>query len=159
LQWIVDAASNYPSAAAGVAAASAALAEDSMLPELALSLAPATSAGATARAAVRDGFGDALDRDDMADLQLVVSELVTNAFVHGRGTIQLNLRHSARELTGSVSDDGNGFRYMLRGFGGDDPHGRGLALVDALVARWGIRGGSTHVWFAMQVDAVRRPRR
>ena len=51
-----------------------------MPPELTLSLAPTTSAGATARAAVRDGFGDTLDRDDMADLQLVVSELVTNAF-------------------------------------------------------------------------------
>lgn len=130
-----------------------------MLTELALPLAPATSASATARAAVRDCFVDALDRDDMADLQFVVSELVTNAFVHGRGAIQLSLRLSAREVTGSVSDDGNGFRYTPHGFGGDDPHGRGLALVDALIARWGTRRGSTHVWFAMQLDAVRRPRR
>jgi anti-sigma regulatory factor (Ser/Thr protein kinase) len=127
--------------------------------ELALPLARAPSASAIARAAVRDRFADALDRDHMADLQLVVSELVGNAFLHGRGTIRLTLTHSDGEITGSVTDNGNGFRYTLRGFAGDDPHGRGLAIVDALVTRWGIRRGSTHVWFAMRVDAGSRPRR
>jgi anti-sigma regulatory factor (Ser/Thr protein kinase) len=127
--------------------------------ELALPLPRAPSASALARAAVRDCFADALDRDEMADLELVVSELVGNAFLHGRGTIRLNLRHSDGELTGSVTDRGNGFHYTLRGFAGDDSHGRGLAVVDALVTRWGIRRGSTRVWFAMQVDAGSQPSR
>jgi anti-sigma regulatory factor (Ser/Thr protein kinase) len=130
-----------------------------VLTELALPLARAPSAGAVARAAVRDRFVDALDRDDMSDLQLVVSELVANAFRHGRGAIDVHVRHSGREVSGSVTDDGDGFRYALRGSTGGDPHGRGLALVDALVTRWGITRGSTHVWFAMQLDAVARPRR
>jgi hypothetical protein len=47
----------------------------------------------------------------------------------------------------------------LRGFTGGDPHGRGLAVVDALVTRWGIRRGSTHLWFAMQLDAGVQSRR
>ena len=130
-----------------------------MLTELALTLSPAPTVGATARAAVRDCFIDVLDRDGMSDLELVVSELVTNAFLHGRGTIRLNLRHTGGELTGSVSDSGNGFDYAPRGFGGDDPHGRGLAVVNALVTSWGIRRGSTHVWFAMQLEGQPARRR
>jgi anti-sigma regulatory factor (Ser/Thr protein kinase) len=93
----------------------------------------------------------------MSDLELAVSELVNNAFLHGRGPIRLDIEHSGGEVMGSVSDSGNGFEYELRGFGGDDPHGRGLALVDALVTRWGIRRGSTHVWFVMQLGGVDAP--
>lgn len=126
--------------------------------ELALSLAPAASASAAARAGVRDRFADALDRGRTADLQLVVSELVANAFLHGRGTIQLGPSHRGGEVSGAVSDNGDGFRYTPRGFAGDAPDGRGLALVDALVTRWGIRRGSAHVWFAMQLDTGSRPR-
>ena len=85
----------------------------------------------------------------MADLELVVSELVTNAFDHGHGTIQLVLAHDGDDLHGSVTDDGPGFAYESRTVGDHERRGRGLAIVDALVTRWGIRDGSAHVWFHM----------
>ena len=83
----------------------------------------------------------------MADLELVVSELVTNAFDHGRGTIHLDLAHDGDELHGSVTDDGHGFNYETRTVGDHERRGRGLSIVDALVTRWGITEGSTRVWF------------
>jgi hypothetical protein len=33
------------------------------------------------------------------------------------------------------------------------PRGRGLAIVDALVTHWGIRPGSTQVWFDITLNA------
>ena len=81
----------------------------------------------------------------MADLELVVSELVTNAFDHGRGTIHLDLTHDGDELHGSVTDDGHGFAYETRKVGDRELRGRGLSIVDALVTRWGITEGSTRV--------------
>jgi anti-sigma regulatory factor (Ser/Thr protein kinase) len=120
--------------------------------ELALPLSPAPSAIPAARAAVRESFAGVLGRAVISDLELVVSELVTNGVEHGRGTVRLNMRHVGGEITGSVCDGGSGFVYTPRSLGHDDgPRGRGLPLVDALVTRWGIRRGSSHVWFAIQL--------
>jgi len=120
-----------------------------MLIELSLSLSPVPAASGVARSGVRDRFAGALGRNTMADLELVVSELVTNAFDHGRGTIHLQLDHDGDELQGSVSDDGEGFAYKKRRVGDDEFRGRGLSIVEALVTRWGIDEGSTRVWFLM----------
>ena len=46
-----------------------------------------------------------------------------------------------------------GFDYTLRGLSGNERRGRGLAIVDALVTHWGIRRGSTQVWFVMRLAA------
>jgi len=120
-----------------------------VLTELSLSLPRVPSASRVARSGVRDRFADALGRNTMADLELVVSELVTNAFDHGRGTIRLDLAHDGDELHGSVIDDGPGFAYETRKVGDHERRGRGLSIVDALVTRWGITEGSAHVWFLM----------
>ena len=85
--------------------------------ELSISLSPEPTAGATARVALRERFGDLLRRATFADLELVVSELVTNAVEHGNGTIRVELTHTDRELRGFVSDRGSGFAYELREFG------------------------------------------
>ena len=115
--------------------------------ELSLSLSPVPSACQVARAAVRDRFTDALSRDAIADLELVVSELVANAVQHGRGTIRLDVEHDGHDLHGFVTDGGDGFDYEPPSADTDEPRGRGLTIVDALVTRWGIRDGRTHVWF------------
>jgi len=120
-----------------------------VLTELSLSLSPEPRASRLARSGVRDRFAGALGRNTMADLELVVSELVTNAFDHGRGTIHLELAHDGDELHGSVTDDGHGFAYETRTVGDNELRGRGLSIVDALVTRWGINEGSTRVWFHM----------
>ena len=121
---------------------------DPLMPtELSLTLSPVPSAGALARAAVRERFAGGLRRSTFADLELVVSELVTNAVEHGRGDIRIEVTHTDREVRGFVSDRGSGFAYELRDFADTRDRGRGLAIVDALVTHWGIRHGSTQVWF------------
>jgi anti-sigma regulatory factor (Ser/Thr protein kinase) len=117
------------------------------LSELSLSLPPVPAAARVARAAVRDRFGGVLGRDTMADLELVVSELVTNAFDHGRGSIELVVHHDGDELRGSVTDEGHGFAHQPRVVADDEHRGRGLSIVDSLVTSWGIVEGSTRVWF------------
>jgi anti-sigma regulatory factor (Ser/Thr protein kinase) len=114
---------------------------------LSLSLARVPSACQIARAAVRDRFTDAMSRDAIADLELVVSELVANAVEHGCGAIRLDVEHDGHDLHGFVTDGGDGFDYEPRSADTDEPRGRGLPVVDALVTRWGIRDGRTHVWF------------
>jgi anti-sigma regulatory factor (Ser/Thr protein kinase) len=115
--------------------------------EFSLSLPPVPSACQVARAAVRDRFTDALSREAIADLELVVSELVSNAVEHGRGTVRLDVDHDGQRLHGFVTDGGDGFDYARPSADADQPRGRGLTIVDALVTRWGIRNGRTHVWF------------
>jgi anti-sigma regulatory factor (Ser/Thr protein kinase) len=115
--------------------------------ELSLSLTPLPSSCQAARAAVRDRFTDALSRQAIADLELVVSELVSNAVEHGCGTIRLDVEHDGHDLHGFVTDGGDGFDYEPPSADADEPRGRGLTIVDALATRWGIRAGRTHVWF------------
>ena len=122
-----------------------------------LSLPPVPTAGRVARAAVRDHFTDVLDRNIVADLELVISELVANSVEHGRGTIQLSVEHSLAAIHGSVTDDGNGFDYTPPDLTSHALRGRGLAIVDALVTRWGIRHGSTQVWFDITLIGSRAP--
>jgi anti-sigma regulatory factor (Ser/Thr protein kinase) len=117
--------------------------------ELTLSLPPVPSASQVARVAVRDRFAGVLGRHTLADLELVISELVTNAVDHGRGTIRLAIHNDGDGLDGSVTDDGDGFAYAARAVGDHELRGRGLPIVDALVTRWGIGEGSTRVWFHM----------
>jgi anti-sigma regulatory factor (Ser/Thr protein kinase) len=75
--------------------------------------------------------------------QLLVSELVSNAVVHGRGKIELTVDVGRGRF--EVRDEGGG-RPKMR----DDPGptgGWGLRLVDQLALRWGLREGHTCVWF------------
>ena len=83
------------------------------------------------------------------DLRLVVSELVTNAIVHGRGpTIEVRLSAEGAVVSGEVVDDGDGFSVRPA------PGGRGLAIVGELTQSWGVERGSTHVWFALDGAAA-----
>ena len=65
----------------------------------------------------------------------------------GPGTIGLDVDYDGYDLHGFVTDGGDGFDYQPSSADTDEPRGRGLPIVDALVTRWGIRDGRTHVWF------------
>lgn len=68
------------------------------------------------------------------DAQIVVSELVTNAVRHGGGCISLDLQlHDGTITVGAA--DGSSVVPCRRA--GDDDGGRGLAIIEALVRRWG----------------------
>ena len=92
-----------------------------------------------------------------ARLRLVVSELVTNAVRHGDGAIELRLWRDGTTVRGEVVDEGGGFEHEVRSEGWQDVGGRGLGIVERLTRRWGIREGTTHVWFELDPGGTGAP--
>ncbi|MEW2618941.1 ATP-binding protein [Streptomyces sp. NPDC048106] len=86
------------------------------------------------------------------DVALVVSELMTNALLHGslRGRfIRLRLLATTATLRAEVSDPRGERRPSLRTAIDDDQFGRGLLLVEALTDDWGVApraGAGKTVW-------------
>lgn len=120
--------------------------------ELSVRLPRAASAAAVARRAVDGHLAGALPGRRVAELKLVVSELVTNAFLHGRGDITLRLQLDGSIVRSEIVDQGGGFEREVRERGPDDVGGRGLVIVEALASRWGIHEGTTHVWLEIDLD-------
>ncbi|HEU4974224.1 MAG TPA: ATP-binding protein [Baekduia sp.] len=107
-----------------------------------------TSAPANARRAV-ERFGAVLEPSVVPDVKLLVSELITNSVKYGReGCVQLILRSERpTHVHVEVVDQGVGFVPTARARPKTEPGGWGLHLVESLTERWGVREGSTHVWF------------
>jgi anti-sigma regulatory factor (Ser/Thr protein kinase) len=90
--------------------------------------------------------------DTRATVELIISELVTNAVVHGdagRGEpLSVTLRRNGDCVAGKVCSKGTDFEWS-----GDAkdllvPGGLGLRLVDAISSDWGIeQNGCSCVWF------------
>lgn len=79
------------------------------------------------------------------DCRVVVTELIGNAVRHARplsdGTVEVNVTRTAGDLDIAVSDGGAATSPQA---GPSDPmatSGRGLALVEALSARWWVESG------------------
>jgi anti-sigma regulatory factor (Ser/Thr protein kinase) len=72
------------------------------------------------------------------DIVLVVSELVTNAVVHGESARQLRLRRTATRVIVEVFDNGRRMPHP-RVAEPDAESGRGLHLVAKIADRWGAR--------------------
>jgi anti-sigma regulatory factor (Ser/Thr protein kinase) len=113
------------------------------------------TAPAAARDAVEVALAGRLGREGIAELRLLVSELVTNAVRHGldrRGAVELTLRLVGRCLRVEVADGGGGFTPPTGEHDPEDPGGWGLVVVDELVDRWGVEAaGGTRVWFERNV--------
>jgi anti-sigma regulatory factor (Ser/Thr protein kinase) len=110
------------------------------------------AASFVARESVREHLADAVPAATLADVTLAVSELVTNAVLHGSGQIELRIEADQRRVKGEVIDEGGGFERQIRADGGiDDVAGRGLLIVGALAEHWGVHEGTTHVWFEIAV--------
>jgi anti-sigma regulatory factor (Ser/Thr protein kinase) len=106
------------------------------------------SAPASARRAV-ERFGTSLDPAVVPDVKLLVSELISNSVKYGGdGQVQLILRSDdPHHVHVEVVDQGVGFVPAARARPKTEPGGWGLHMVEALTERWGVREGSTHVWF------------
>jgi len=86
--------------------------------------------------------------------KLLVSELVSNAVLHGSGAIEISVIERDYSDDGAglvrieVRNDGHGTPTMRHAHR-DDLSGRGLRLIDELSHRWGshARDGHTVVWF------------
>jgi anti-sigma regulatory factor (Ser/Thr protein kinase) len=102
------------------------------------------SAPRQARALIRDHVPD-LPAERLDTAVLLISELVTNAIIHGAGRIVMTIERSGSVTRFAVCDEGAGTPRLR-----DDPGpegGWGLRLVEQLAARWGIRHRGTGVWF------------
>lgn len=74
---------------------------------------------------------------------VVVSELVTNAVVHGGGMIRVVVLPTASGARVEVTDRGAGMPalapFLPRADGAVQVGGWGLRIVEALSSRWGVR--------------------
>jgi anti-sigma regulatory factor (Ser/Thr protein kinase) len=111
----------------------------------------------SARAHLREQLAGRLSDDDLDDVLVLASEIVTNAVRHGgadrRETIVVHLAIAADCLRIEVCDHGPGFDpppvLRQRAEGG----GSGLILVERLSARWGVSGDDgTCVWFERSLE-------
>jgi anti-sigma regulatory factor (Ser/Thr protein kinase) len=86
--------------------------------------------------------------DTIDIIELLTSEVVTNAIVHTGSSPQIELVVSDRQIRVSVEDDSDAMPHLHPG-GAAAVTGRGLAMVDELAAVWGsspVPGGKI-VWF------------
>lgn len=104
-----------------------------------------------ARAFLRDCCAEYRIDDELCDdAVLLGSELVTNAVLHGRSEVRVDVLRNGRRLHVSVHDENSRHPARVR----DDPDaldGRGLALVASLAASWGVDDDPTGkaVWFEL----------
>ncbi|MDP9301582.1 MAG: ATP-binding protein [Actinomycetota bacterium] len=109
------------------------------------------SIGEGRAAAVRD-LSPRLNQRTLQDVELLVSELVTNALRHGEpradGTIALRLEVVDEKVRVVVEDGGNHFRWERVSLDEERVGGYGLQLVDRLATSWGLsEDGTKAVWF------------
>ncbi len=113
-------------------------------------LPPEPSAAGRARAWVADRLGAWDVAGDVDDLRLVVSELVSNAVLYAKTTIDvvLSIGEGVVELTVCDRSPGTA-RPQAKPADDGATGGRGLVLVQALSDDWGVteRMDGKHVWF------------
>ena len=97
-----------------------------------------------ARALLRE-HAEGLDSERLDTAVLLISELVTNAVLHGTGEIRLMIDVDGTDARFAVADEGDGTPAVRDAPGPDG--GWGLRLVGELARRWGVRDGQTQVWF------------
>ena len=120
-------------------------------PLLQLELPCDPASGRVARQALQALSGTGLRREELADLLLLATELVTNAIRHGiGGAATLEVTRGSSGLRVCVSNDGD-LTVPAPKAGGPDG-GWGLQLVEALSGEWGrsSQHGRTSAWFELQ---------
>ncbi|GAB3741372.1 hypothetical protein GCM10027598_72050 [Amycolatopsis oliviviridis] len=107
------------------------------------------------RAWLRDQLSE-VGRITIADTELLTTELVTNAHEHADGVAELRVfQPSGRDVVRVEVDDRRPHLRPRKVTKQDpaSPHGRGLALVEAISTEWGVDTGAGHktVWAEIPV--------
>lgn len=98
---------------------------------------------------------DHLALDVVDDAKLLVSEIVTNAVVHGKPEVTLVLRIDPPGLGVVVADEGRAQPHLPDAApDADAPSGRGLLIIDAIASAWGVSPNAPppgkSVWFELR---------
>jgi anti-sigma regulatory factor (Ser/Thr protein kinase) len=104
-----------------------------------------------------DQLADTLGEEQLGDVRLLVSELVTNALRHAElapeDSITLNVKVDDAMVRVEVADPGTGFDLAGRAEDPETVEGWGLYLVATLSDRWGVErsaaGVANVVWFEL----------
>jgi hypothetical protein len=116
-----------------------------------LALPPDATSPRRARRFVTDCLGS-IDGAPLDVATLLVSELVTNAVLHAHTTIAVTVTPSATSVRVGVRDQSPALP-AVRHYERTAPTGRGLQMVEALAAQWGVSvdDGSKTVWFELEL--------
>jgi len=122
---------------------------------LELTLPTKPEAVAVGRHALGAALTGIMDGDAHDVVMLLISELLTNAIVHGRPPISLSATRSAQTLRVEVRD-GSESLPVERHPSEAPVGGWGLKLVSELASRWGadVTAGGKRVWFELERPAV-----
>ncbi|HWL99145.1 MAG TPA: ATP-binding protein [Nocardioidaceae bacterium] len=92
------------------------------------------------------------------DVRLVVSELATNAVVHGRTPFIVTLQEDDDQVVLLTMQDGSASVPVRSAANGLDTSGRGLAIVEHVSRDWGVTpgpDGTKSVWAAFATTHTR----
>ena len=129
------------------------------MPTQKIELASEIKSCSIARRFVQETLVDAPD-DLRDDASLLISEVVTNALLHAKGPVRIEVEQNGGAYRIAVSDESSA-PPTQKGYRTDDATGRGLQLLDGLATSWGwewTRPGKV-VWFELggPTDGARSP--
>jgi anti-sigma regulatory factor (Ser/Thr protein kinase) len=104
------------------------------------------SCAAVARRLIEEYAREQFGERKAEDALLIVSELATNAFLYGRGSIIMTARRAGGCLRIEMWDEGHPERIAVVPENEQSWRGRGLWLVEHLASDWGAVEGTGHVW-------------
>ena len=98
-----------------------------------------------------------LPREIGESVALMVSELATNAILHGQTDFEIDVELTEESLLVAVTDGGRGSPEVQQP-AVTEMHGRGLMIVQSLADEWGVTGvsggiGKT-VWFRLRLQST-----
>jgi anti-sigma regulatory factor (Ser/Thr protein kinase) len=100
-------------------------------------LPPEPASATQARRLAREQLASICAPDALDTVALLVTELVTNAILHARTPLQLQIETLPNHVRLCVEDTSD-LQPELRNYSADAVTGRGLALVEALASSWGV---------------------